>query len=995
MAILTRTDVTAVKMYESFVIAGIGSNLEVYTRDSGNFLQKTTALRGQKIYGIVPSHFESKLLIFGGKQFTISRTKLVIINDDENLVIEDDIESILCDDWLHSGVWLSKNKVAFLTAHNVVQIWNAENQSLENHYASPDNSILYSGLLLPLQDNLLVFSGTVFSEVIIHWCGDDKPLQYLKGHKGVIFSITCDPIKKIIVTTSDDRSLRIWSVKTTLNLEYSSKNYWENADIVCMHEKYGHSARVMRNCITTDYIISIGEDSRICFWDLEGKLLRKLVSHKNACIWALDANDKYLVTGGGDSGVILHPLSLLTEYCTSEIVKIEGSVKKVEFTAKGNIVILNGNDLIYYDLKSKMNDVHKLHHKSTYKLLTLSSCKQIIAVVDKTGILAIFIENCKDEVGIKNIINKELNLGNILSMHWVGNRHLVVCSDIGDITIIASRGTDIEVFGNYTLPPCKERWLTSSSLSDNKEMLVVSDRNGRMHIYLRGNKNPVKTFYRVHGRYGATTIQIVINQIITTGRDGVIKYFSINKHTNDVKHMNSKDLDFQWVEKFLDKNVNYICGFRERVFVIYDIKNNMEILEVSCGGGHRSWDAAHYYEKIGGNFEEFIRVVYIKNSEIQLKTFRLSTMVSKNIINGTHSKEINCLETYTVNSKGKTTFYISGGEDTTLRISRSTLHSKFKDEIIFKQLSSIRTLKLLPLRDNTILLVSAGGRAQICAKIITFNEEISTSEELVNYLIKGTDKKRKQNRNWKDYSVDFDAETRIMDIEVLKNEDSNFSIITGCSDGVLRIFLLENESNIEFKMMKEIKYHETCILKTHLFKFVSKDILATTTTRGSVAFWDMEKVCTDLNPIFEMNTNKSGVNSIDIKVINDNNVLIATGGDDNAIHLNILEIKDIDLKLMKIANKWSSDAYHCSQITGLKLVNDFMVTTSIDQRITLFRLTIQSNINCKFISQTYSDIADIQGIDVISFSKNSIKVCVFGKGLEVLDISCGTQLKSK
>lgn len=788
--------------------------------------------------------------------------------------------------------------------------------------------------------------------------------------QGVIFSISCDLEKKMIVTTSDDRSVRIWQIKTSPKYQYTCKKYWTSADIVCAHELYGHSARVMRNCITTDYIISVGEDSGICFWNFEGKLLRKILSHQNACIWALDANDKYLVTGGGDGSVILHPLSLLTDYSQNDILNVDvGAIKKVEFTARGNVVIMNDNNLIYCDLNTKTNEVHKLNHKSTYKLLSLSPCKQIIAVVDMTGRLAVYIESCIGDAGIKNLMNAELHLGNILSMQWSSNRHLVLCNDNGEITVLASRGNNVEVFGSYILPICKERWLTSSILSENKEMLVVSDRNGHLHIYLRGNKMPFKTFDRVHGRYGATTINIYKNQIITTGRDGTIKYFSIDKYTNVIKYMNSKDVEFQWVEKFLDKSKKYICGFQERIFVVYDVKNNIKVLEVNCGGGHRSWDAVRYFEKVHDNFEEMIKLIYLKNNEIHIKTFQLSKIVSKHIINGTHSKEINCLKTFIPLNDKEAVIYISGGEDTTLRISRSSSDIKYQDEVIFKQLSSIRTLKLLHLEDNKVLAISAGGRAQLCSKIITFFDYTIHSEELVDYLIKGTDKERKGNRTWKDSVIDFDPETRIMDADISIIDENVFFIITGCSDGVLRIFNLENVSKPDMKLIKEIRHHKTCILKTHIFKFLNKNILATTSTRGEVVFWDIKTDYTDIDVIFEMKTNKSGINSIDVKIMNETQFLLATGGDDNGIHLNVLEIQNNDLKSMKVVHHWSGDKFHCSQITGLKLIDDLMVTTSIDQRITLFKVFIEIKINCEFISQCFSDIADIQGIDILSFSK--------------------------
>lgn len=735
--------------------------------------------------------------------------------------------------------------------------------------------------------------------------------------------------------------------------------------IVCMHEVYGHLARVMRSCITNDLIISVGEDSAICYWSYDGNLLKKSMSHQNGCIWSIDTDGHSLVTGGGDCGVILHPLTIATDYCHNEVIEISvDTPKKVVFTARRNLLIMDENHLIYYNVINKNMTEYKLNHESTYKLLSLSSCKQLIAIADMTGKLDVFVEKCKDDAFILNVIDTKLQLGKILSMQWAGNRHLVFCSNGGNITVLASNNSNVEVYANFVLPICKERWLTASAIDPMNNKLILGDRCGNIHIFVKGQKDPVKSFSKVHGRYGPTSINIRNNYIITTGRDGTIKYFSINDSA--VKYMNSKDLPFEWVEKFLDKDENMVCGFQERVFIVHNIRDNSKILEVPCGGGHRSWDAVRYIEKVDETYEEFIKLIYLKNSDINVTTFQLSKIVSRNVINGSHAKEINYLKTHKVDDA---VIYISGGEDTTLRISSVDAEMYFKDEVSFKQLSSIRTLKTYPLEKNRLLVLSAGGRAQICIKEIQFmkeNDKIRvTSEELVDYLIKGTDKERKGNQTWRNCSIDFDPEMRIMDLDLIKDKDW-FIIFAGCSDSYLRVFLFKDNNKIE--LIKELKYHSTCILKTKCINIENKEILITCTTRGDVTFWDVSDVTnTDLEPFFSTKTNKSGINSIDTTILHGNKILLSTGGDDNSIHVILLEIPDQNnLNSIKVLHTWDSANYHSSQITGLCLVDDgYMLSVSIDQRITLFRCRIsEGGIEVRFLSQTYTDVADIQGMDV-------------------------------
>lgn len=57
-------------------------------------------------------------MVFGGKQFTVIAKRTA----GESTVFERLFEAVICDDWLHSAVWIDNTIVALLTAHNVVQV---------------------------------------------------------------------------------------------------------------------------------------------------------------------------------------------------------------------------------------------------------------------------------------------------------------------------------------------------------------------------------------------------------------------------------------------------------------------------------------------------------------------------------------------------------------------------------------------------------------------------------------------------------------------------------------------------------------------------------------------------------------------------------------------------------------------------------------------------------------------------------------------------------
>lgn len=90
-----------------------------------------------------------------------------------------------------------------------------------------------------------------------------KILQF----QGVIFSIRFHPTKNQLLTVSDDRSIRLWSVDKTS----------------CLQIFYGHTARVWDAHFLSDEhrIVSIGEDAACIIWSSdEGTILKKFEGHK-------------------------------------------------------------------------------------------------------------------------------------------------------------------------------------------------------------------------------------------------------------------------------------------------------------------------------------------------------------------------------------------------------------------------------------------------------------------------------------------------------------------------------------------------------------------------------------------------------------------------------------------------------------------------------------------------------------------------------------------
>lgn len=82
------------------------------------------------------------------------------------------------------------------------------------------------------------------------WGTEGKVWHQLKGHKGVIFSITYDRERQRVLTSSDDRSVRVWQ---------KEGDGWDSSKVYQLQELFGHQSRVWRALASSFGLVSIGE----------------------------------------------------------------------------------------------------------------------------------------------------------------------------------------------------------------------------------------------------------------------------------------------------------------------------------------------------------------------------------------------------------------------------------------------------------------------------------------------------------------------------------------------------------------------------------------------------------------------------------------------------------------------------------------------------------------------------------------------------------------
>ena len=444
---------------------------------------------------------------------------------------------------------------------------------------------------------------------------------------------------------------------------------------------------------------------------------------------------------------------------------------------------------------------------------------------------------------------------------------ILTCGDSGVLKlhqlVTNESATDPEliIVDQFQMPTFKNKasiksqfWFSCATVIDDK-FLIVGDRMGNIHLFPFKYRNrttevlpPCQTLWKIHGRLGVGDMKLSKSgkELWSTGRDGCVRSFTIQqKICNDFSNNSAKTvgedvqyyleekscskLKMSWPEKILIASDNkiVILGFQSSNFIVYDLQENVTYCEINCGGSHRSWDYAisettgdfivtyikekHvFHEKVPGFEEKINGSLQVKNSPVSI------------IRPSFHSRELASLHCFKMKHVQNCRFMVTGGEDTALKIQKIYYENdrlrRKKIATLNGHISNVKCISSLEL-DKSVILVSAGGRAQLKVWHLTYEKQHDSKEaasiscrEIAAHMLKGNDKIRKK-KSWKtsDLVVE-DVETRFMDIDLLQQDSPRHEgilIASACSDGVIRVLSV----SVEKHMKNNSTYHhndKTC-----------------------------------------------------------------------------------------------------------------------------------------------------------------------------------------
>lgn len=768
---------------------------------------------------------------------------------------------------------------------------------------------------------------------------------------------------------------------------------------------FGHFARIFNHkiveCNGKVYAITVGEDGYVCIWSPDdGHLVRREFLAPNVPLWNCDFDPtrQYLYACGNDGNIhqlnlksILNETKIACESLTIDDFDEDEHVTKLVVMEESSIILLltNKQNFFYGDIPDELSECRwdrLLEAENGYKITALETYGSLVASV---GCQFITIYQYKNGKFNKVHHSKPPSSGapNLFrSVNFLTEKEIVVCNAQGNASLLTfDESFNIVRDQKFALPPCKERWITVARRFDN--FLVVGNRHGHLHLYEINDTLLLKhTLHHVHGSYGCKSIWQTATdgrlQFQSAGHQSRVKTIVINAETQQMELNSTHEIPVIWCDKVvheIDVNHNLLlAGFNERQFIAWKNDDTFRF-EYECGGGRRAW-GLHLNRATSRAHWFFVRHQSLNGIRFDLHDNSLHPLnIPKT---NWHLRPCNTMRIIELT---KQRFLIaSGGDDNLLKFNEIDMTKSIKLQHKFDMVLHISTIKAIySLRlsaDATAdcenwLIFSAGGRAQMCVTDVRIDEQRNVQFYESCEFTLSLDSHRKRTKP--SQAVSFDPETRFMSL-IAYPRANDISIVVGCSDGFVRSFTYANKSIT----LNTATFYGRCFLNVHYFEYANQNYLMTMATDGLIAFWSLDDFDEHSKPFCNIQHHDSGINGFDVLRDNSNRMNIATGGDDQAIVISILQL---DTKLesnrltVSVVKTVKFGNQHTAQVNGVKFSVDrrYLYSASVDQ--TIMRVDMD-DFSIKQIA--YSCISDAKGLQIID-SKN---ILVHGGGVQTLNV---------
>ena len=916
------------------VLIGQGQFLVLVSAGCGDILARLQVFRGAVVHSL--QRCGASWLVRGGKSVAI-----VTI---EEARLEVSVPETVHEDWVMAS-HLSADSVHLLTAHNkLVTVASVRDlgKVMESSRAECGPCILYSGLLhCPEPGSVTVLAGTVFGKVII-WNGvTGEVINSLEGHYGVIFSVTYSG--NTVVTTSDDRSSLVYRCGEAGLTEVS-----------LAHRLRGHTARVFRSlvCEARDIVITAGEDGRVMTWGLtSGDLVQSEETNGGSAVWSLEISDEDVVSGGGDGSVTRTRIS--DGGCDKDVRNIGGLQGKPRIVkCVGEMILIlddEGNLYSYGSAEDQGTLIFCDNRLSGYCLLEATEDHVVMGGLSGLVISGTRTKSCLENVKIKQLVD-----GKIFSLGLFCGGESIVCDKEGKLTLT---DTNLDVICVGELPVMKDRWFTASARLG--AFIILGDRCGGVHFLTRtgASLSMRESFPRLHGRHGVTQLCVDDEVVWSSGRDGQVRCYFVSEA--GARLVQTVRAPRDWVA-----GVRRVMGqlsvltWRGDSLSVRTLPSDDLVTSVQCGGGHRSWGVRE--AEAGGE------LVYIKDGRVLVT--QMWSGQSRVLVSGGHTQQVNTVRC----GEG---LIVTGSEDTFIRVYRADTGEQLA--VLSGHLSSIKCLRLTVRPDTRdLVLVSGGGRAELRLWSLVTVETRLCCSPLATVMLRPGDGGRGNKKAWRlaQAETQADGETRFMSVDAVW-AGQRLVVAVACSDSSVRVYTQRPGEGLE--AVCEARQHQHCLLQIRMVPDTDK--LVTGTTGGHLSVWTLSE--DRLGMETEVKVHQSGVNCLDLRRSGDAWDVVS-GGDDTSLVLSRYSCGQITVI-------WRSDLScgHTTQLTGLRMVGDYIVTSGVDQRLILWRHSrTEAGERVSWVRSKCVSVADVSSLDLVAEDTPRLGVVLVGVGMERINI---------
>ena len=564
--------------------------------------------------------------------------------------------------------------------------------------------------------------------------------------------------------------------------------------------------------------------------------------------------------------------------------------------------------------------------------------------------------------------------------------------------------------GMYNLPT---KFVVTSAGNINR-LLVMGSRSGSLALYTsRSPESPLQIWTHPGSvpRDSITAITSLPSSdasgddgskyFLTTSRDGLYSIFSTTI-VQDIS-MNAAQLMVRRVHQcapplrliieagWFEGEKLFLRGFKGRNFVVWDETEQCEVTSVECGGSHRSYAYSPIRGSGCGHF------VYTKASKIYLHSHRGSS--HKIVKAGGHGREIKACAVSEDQS-----LIATGAEDTAIRIWQHSKTPNLQNPLACSAVIQRHSAGIQHLQwHGSGYLFSSGGNEEFFVWAV---EQIPGFG--IGIVCEATCPDPSEDRDLRVMNFHVTALPNLSGVQ----KDPRLLVSLAYSDSTIRTYIYSGLDS--FHLVCIGRYTSSCLTQIRHIRIKDDEAyIFTTATDGRLALW---KGCFDSDPrnglpepvqltlVSVRRIHQSAIKSLDLMRFNEE-ILIATGGDDNALGISVFPISSSMATAMPPC--FILRSAHAAAVTGLCFLHNHatgcregsvkLASSGNDQKITVWSVNLDNDrrgnlsLDIKRIGDAFTPVADVGDVASLAVDNHGGKILVVGNGMEVWKVVCQTR----